>query len=246
MSQQTKLKNVLFIMPHPDDEVAIVGRIKKYLEEQKNIHCVWITDGNLSADKEIRQQESIKVMNLLKVPRENLHFLNFPDGKCIYNLNNIVDLLTKIMEEIKAEEVYTTAYEGGHPDHDSINFCVNNVAKKLNIIAYEFPMYNKYKVPFGRFGKLVPANTKTLFTDSKWQGLRLKLKTVAIHKSQWGSLFPFILFNVDKKEPYRLIPDWDYTLPPHSGKLFYEKFLFKLLGLKFINFKEQVEKYLRY
>lgn len=97
------LKNdrVLIVAPHPDDEIlACAGVIQKCILNKSSVYVLYITDGennklsllyskNLLKPStsnrfvllgEIRKQESANACKILNLKKENLIFLDYPDG----------------------------------------------------------------------------------------------------------------------------------------------------------------------
>src|SRR6266498_2234255 len=85
---------VVIAAPHMDDEVLACGGTIARLPQKKQIHCVYATDGSKSPVppcswlgsaapdlSSIRMQEARMSGSVLGIPQENLHFLQFPDGK---------------------------------------------------------------------------------------------------------------------------------------------------------------------
>lgn len=248
---------VAFVLAHQDDEIAYLGRLRHLVKRGRDIHVVWITDGARWVPAGVRRWESLATMGMLGlfepgVPApENLHFWEYPDGGSLDHAVEIVNRLTVLMSEIRPEEVYTVAYEGGHPDHDFAHFASVTAAMAQDRVpsVYEAPLYNSYGARlYGRFGRFVPAETETMFTEiSGWDTL-FKLRAMLNYRSQfWIALLPGLLFGgrvtLSKREPYRPVPDWSYFQPPHSGRLFYENIFFRrFLGIGFEDFRKAVLK----
>ncbi len=87
-------KRVLVLSPHPDDDVLTSGGTLALLARGGNeVHVVVYTDGNagsrdpdmtLARLAEIRQQEELRAMATLGVPKENVTFLGHDDGMLEY------------------------------------------------------------------------------------------------------------------------------------------------------------------
>lgn len=94
-----KGERILILAPHPDDEaIACAGIIQEALKAQAKVRIVYLTNGDhnelsfIVYEKrltmrqgefvhmgQVRQQESIKAMEFLGLPKEDLVFLGYPD-----------------------------------------------------------------------------------------------------------------------------------------------------------------------
>lgn len=118
---------VIYYIPHPDDEVLSFGlSIFSHLQAGKDVHLVLLTNGEASRVKhklkmddqefaDARNREFRMSAQKLGVPKENLHFMNYADGR----------VLQSEMEYVIGE--FEAAYPGAshkafswtdpHPDH---------------------------------------------------------------------------------------------------------------------------------
>jgi LmbE family N-acetylglucosaminyl deacetylase len=102
--------DVLIFAPHPDDEVLCCGgTIFKRVKEGRKVKVVFLTNGDTSSQSILawtgkqpyqlqprdyiilgkkRQEEAIKVGDILGIKKENIIFLSYPDGGLSYLLNN--------------------------------------------------------------------------------------------------------------------------------------------------------------
>ena len=249
-----KFDKSLFVFAHPDDELAVVITLKRMREEGVEVHCVWVTDGRITADPKVREEEAGKVMNLLGVPKDNLNFLRYEDGQSVYSMKEIIDALSKIIKKVNPHQIYVDAFEGGHMDHDTTHFTTVQAVKRLdlNIPLYEFPQYNNYyKFIFKKYATFIPDKEPIQCLPLTWSDLFLKLKILRMYSSQKNTireLLIFFLFNIRKikrGETFRKIPEArDYLRPPHQGELLYQilfKFSFSTFAAKV---REEVEQQL--
>lgn len=243
-------KACLFVFAHEDDELSSVTIMKKLVEEGKNVYIIWITDGSGTANPEVREQESRKLMKLLGVPSENLFFLGFKDTKSIYYLDDIVDKLKSFLREKRPSQIYVDAYEGGHPDHDVANFTTSQAVREMELssLLYEVPEYNGYQTRLLRINSFIPAESPTVYTPVKRRYFLFKMRSLLSYRSQFFLLIPLVALlvfknNFFKGEPCRLMPDWDYLKPPHEGKLAYERGYSRWFTYTFEDFRREVEKF---
>ncbi len=112
----------LFLFAHPDDEVLISGTMKLLLEAGAEIHAAWTTSGDKFTKREIRESELRRSTDILGLRESQTHLLRFPDLGMVAMLEEAADSATKLIGEIAPDIIFANAYEGGHPDHDSVNF----------------------------------------------------------------------------------------------------------------------------
>lgn len=217
--EPAKTVTAMYVFAHQDDEVDVVGKIVTDLRKGVEVHCVWVTDGSHGGPADLREKESRAVMKLLGVPEENLHFLGFEDQNAQRFLLEISQKLIEIARYLEPAEIMSHAYEGGNIDHDAVAFVSSLAAKDVKSLHYEFPDSNIYqgKTQLCRF--LPDGKSPTLYTRLDKELYRLKMKTMKMYPSQATSLSTYDLA-MDKKElktkgePYRVVPEYDFTAPP--------------------------------
>jgi LmbE family N-acetylglucosaminyl deacetylase len=118
---------IVIVAPHPDDEVIGCGGLIAHLvAEGRAPHVVVMTGGEGSHSgccatdaesiRSARRGLTRKALSLLGVPEENLHELNFPDGKISTEhaeMNNLRALLARLSPDC----VFVPHWGEGWPDH---------------------------------------------------------------------------------------------------------------------------------
>ncbi|MCA1607030.1 MAG: hypothetical protein LC775_16520, partial [Acidobacteria bacterium] len=143
--------------------------------------------------------------------------------------NHLADLTRKIatfLQQSEADIVVTHPYEGGHPDHDATAFATHAALYLLKQNGFKPPVLfemalhpskdSQAKVP-----EFLPGSERemtTLLLDKRAE--ELKQRMFACFETQRESLqiSPF------GPERFRPPPDYDFSAPPHEGKLHYENF----------------------
>ena len=244
----TKHQKILIIAPHPDDE--LIGCGSTYLNAVKNkesIKIVYLTNGSLKTEPKIKS--SLRKKAVLQIAKE--HGLKKNDQilldfyeRSLTNKSNAIkcfQLLKKIIKDYKPTEIYVTAYEGGHIDHDIANLLIAKIKTKAK--KYEYAVYNNYfslkkvaqialreavkkasrKYFYWDTTQFIPKETKPFFaTESREE---IKQKNAIIRKYQMLAEKP-----LDRKEPrvqlnnfkadlLRIQPNHDYSKKPHKGPL---------------------------
>lgn len=235
----------IIISAHPDDETIGMGsRIKKL----SNAVFVYITNGapsnpyyyqkagyhnNLAYAQE-RKEELFKALSLSGFSSSDCIFLDIPDQESSFNMSDIVNELTSIFSSHEPDMIVTHPYEGGHPDHDTTALAVhmalqNNLLKNgYAPVALEFASYYAENGEFvtNRFLDHGECMQRDVVLTEEEQ--RDKVKMINCFVTQLEFLRKFST----EVELFRQIPDYDFTKPPHQGKLFYEQFDWGITGEK--------------
>jgi LmbE family N-acetylglucosaminyl deacetylase len=242
----------LFLLAHPDDDVFIAGTMKLLLDKGAEIHCAWATSGDYFGLEKKREKQMESAMNILGVPAENLHLLRFPDLGIVQRMNEIANAVAALVSEVKPDVIFANAFEGGHPDHDSVNFLAYEGAARagINPRLFEFPLYNG-SGPFyywwwkiNRFPDLGPPVLHIPLTS---EAIACKYRAMRVYgATEWLYMIPARLASPGtmlstKGEPFRSCPvDRDHTIRPHKGKLNYERWFNSFMKTGFDDFKRAV------
>ena len=132
----------LFLSPH-DDDVVIGGglMVQSAIAEKVPVHVAVVTDGAMgycSADqknsiREVRRRETYAAYQALGVPREDIHWLGFPDCRLpLYQgrrpagaeepaqsegFTGLENAFTKLLRDIRPTQVFLPTSADLHPDH---------------------------------------------------------------------------------------------------------------------------------
>ena len=224
------MKNILFISPHPDDELVGATFIIKKILLKKNLIIFFPTNGVLSKDemwfwdkkkykekKKIRNEEmrkSLKILGVKKFFKQDI-----PTRKLKENIEKTFKKINFLVKDHKIDTIFCPAYEGGHQDHDVTNFICSRLRKCSKI--YEYAEYNFSKGQINCNEFVNPTKNEITIKLSEKEK-KEKIKLLEIYNSEKGNLNYLKL----KKECYRKLYDYDYSKPPHLGKLFYRRFSF--------------------
>ena len=223
------MKNILFIIPHPDDE--IVGScciIRRYISNKKNIFLFFVTNGVISSSSSWFWNKK-KVENMIDIRKKEMKLSAKKLGvKTIYFQNistrtlkdKIFSTFVKIRKIITAKKIdalFCPAYEGGHQDHDVSNFICSKLTKYCKV--FEFPEYNYFKNTIN-CNKFIKSDDNLTILNLTEEEKEFKKNCLKIYKSEQKNL-NYININV---ESFRPLKDYDYSKPAHSGVLFYRRF----------------------
>ena len=232
------MSQTLFLFAHQDDEFGVFQKIVDELADGHKVYCAYFTNGvHIGRSPERRNQESITVLMKLGVLRENILFvgenLSIPDGMLVDNLKNAKDWLSVWLSQVSnIGNIYLPAWEGGHPDHDSLNAIGVTVAHELNLlhVVFQYPLYNSYRClgPLFRVLHPLPCNGEVIYKKMSWINRIQFLGLILGYPSQkvtWIGLLPFViahylLFGTQSLQKVSLIR---LRERPHIGKLYYEK-----------------------
>ena len=244
-------QKVLLLVPHQDDEICMLSMLHRHLANEDTAKVVWAAVDGDAKLADTRKLESQKAMQAIGVSFNNLVFLDYPQLDLYRYIAVLVEDLRKIISDFQADIVYCPAYEGGHPDHDTVHYCTVQAAKLsgMNSMVLEFPLYSSagkrgllQRIP--RFGRFLPSNSPSFVYSLSASQIRTRKKWWSLYRSQIG-LFNLLIFlsgsgrEFWSKEQVRRIPSYDYTQPPHSGVLNYERIFPK----KYSDFRKAVVKY---
>jgi LmbE family N-acetylglucosaminyl deacetylase len=225
----TAPRRVLILAPHPDDEIVACGLSAwRARQEGAQVSVLYLTTGvpprealwpwqraDYAGRLARRREEAEAAAALLRL--EVVGFLDFPARRLRFHLDEAGDAIDRALAAAEASEIWVTAFEGAHQDHDAANVLA---ARHLDSRwVWEFAAYNYA-------GGRVNSNW---FFDTR-QGLiehhlnrdeaRLKRRALAIYASERGNLLHIRL----DREMCRPLPRHDYGAPPHPGILFRERF----------------------
>jgi len=225
------------IVAHPADEVVGAGCLISKLVDVTVLH---VTDGapcdmedaeaagfkERSEYAEARKQECISALAIANVPHNRVIDLEVPDHCASNYLADLTKRITAFLQQSAADIVVTHPYEGGHPDHDATAFATHaalslmkqNGLKPPALFEMALHPSENFKAKVSEFLPGSERETTTLLLDER--ATKLKRRMLACFETQRASLTvsPF------GSEKFRQASTYDFTTPPHDGKLHYENF----------------------
>ena len=242
---------VLVMAAHTDDEAIGMGA---FLKNLTNVAYLHLTDGaarNMRAAKArgfptrreyalARRGELMMALNHMRsAPVEMIEF-GIPDLEVSYNLVPATLRLLEVLRRLKPSVVFVHPYEGGHPDHDSAAFCARAASIIMQAEDVEPPAIIEY-TSYHADGKKM-ATSSFLPTAAPMLSIRLTQEERALktemfncYSTQRNALKQF----ETSVERFRRAPSYDFTRPPHPGRLFYQNFYWGLPGLKWCRLAEK-------
>jgi N-acetylglucosamine malate deacetylase 2 len=231
---QANASSTLLIAAHPDDETIGAGAL---LRRRPNIKVIHVTDGSpldagdaVSAGFTAREQyaaarrkETAEALAHAGVREDAVTSLHFIDQQLSFHLRELSERVLALVQHFQPEIVLTHAYEGGHPDHDSVAFACH-MALRLSEFSFCLCEFAGYHAGCG--GREIYT---FLATEQQAQYVyrlnaaerELKISMLKNFTTQERTLEPFTRPEVER---FRVAPQYDFTRPPHEGKLWYENF----------------------
>lgn len=240
---------LLLVVAHPDDEVIGLGA---QLPRFRNAAVLHVTDGaprdgrdatmhgfaDTGAYAAARRAEMLAALRLAGIGAERALELGIPDQQASLHLPHLACRIAGLVEERRPAILVTHAYEGGHPDHDATAFAVHAALRLLappRPLLLEITCY--HAGPEGTvLGRFLPAEgcDPVVITLSP-QARALKQRMIGCFATQREVLAPF----PTEAESLRPAPHYDFTRPPHPGRLHYENFPWGMTGERFRRFAAQ-------
>lgn len=198
----------LFYFAHQDDECGVFQLIKDELRFGSQVYCFYCTSGTFSGElSTARNEESINVLTKIGVSRGNIYFFgsknSIPDCGLVDHINFVYQSIDSNLKLASSDcKIYIPAWEGGHPDHDSLHAAVVTAANENNLLSktYQYALYNGHKCfgPMFRVLSPLPENG-VIFKTSISMINRMKFLGYCLrYPSQlksWIGLFPFFFLH---------------------------------------------------
>jgi LmbE family N-acetylglucosaminyl deacetylase len=234
---------LVILSAHPDDETigasAALGRIR-------NCQVCFLTDGaprnpelrSAAGSREsyaaVRRGEAVAALGCAGVAQDAITLLGAVDQEALEDCEALLDRFLAVIAGFAPDVIITHPYEGGHPDHDTAALVARLAMRR---IASHPPVLLEMASYHGRDGRRIggeflmcvpsadPAeagNTIELTTKERQR----KTRMLACYASQEHVLRGLPL----APERLRVAPEYDFTQPPHSGQLWYERLGWRMSG----------------
>jgi LmbE family N-acetylglucosaminyl deacetylase len=224
------LGRVLLLAAHPDDEA--IGAGAQLAEWKDRILILHVTDGapRTGSDAETagyktpadyataRRSELACAMHLAGLGPAQLQQVLIPDQESMLHLARLTMTVAQVIEEFLPDCVLTHPYEGGHPDHDSCAFAARAALSRVvqPPALVEFTSYHAGEQ--GMIAGSFLGSDAFVSVPLNERQRELKQRMFDCFRTQQHVLKLFPIEN----EKFRVAPEYDFTRPPHEGRLHYE------------------------
>jgi N-acetylglucosamine malate deacetylase 2 len=228
----------MVVVAHPDDETIALGARMARFEQA---HFVHITDGAPRNEQDSRAHGFTKLEDYRQARARELRgmfaeaglkrvtrtCLEFQDQEASLNLAELTRRLAREIADHEPEVIITHPYEGGHPDHDACAFAVHHAVGLNRVRGGGRPLILETTFYHAGPGGLEPGSflradgsmPEVLYELSDGERKR-KHKLVSCFTTQSETLKGFH----GSTERFRVAPVYDFTHPPHGGKVLYEHY----------------------
>lgn len=223
----------LFILAHPDDEIAFAPLIDRLVREGKPVRLAFLTDGRSGGPPAVRKGETIRALASIGVDHRDILFGAIADGQLYRNLRGALETVDRWCGSLRSiARIYTLAWEGGHPDHDAAHLVAavfaasRGLGDRVRQVAF-YRASDKWPAPLFTVCSPLPANgpvnSIALSSSERWLPVRL----MRFYRSQWRSfagLAPFMLWHAVTRRSLEMQPLNSRRLAerPTVGPLLYE------------------------
>jgi LmbE family N-acetylglucosaminyl deacetylase len=237
---------VLVVAAHPDDEVIGAGARLSHL---RTVWLLHLTDGapldgvdgraagfpDRAGYACARRMELLRALRLAGIGAHRVYYLGLPDQTATEDLADLALRIRALLLALQPEIVLTHPYEGGHPDHDAAAFAVHAACAlypgrgagddgdgasewRAPPLIVEFTSYHA-----GGEGMV----TSRFLDDRGARIVRLSAGERALKRRMldcYATQRRVLSWFTIESESFRPAPSYDFTVPPHQGRLWYEWF----------------------
>ena len=194
----------LYILPHPDDEIMAIPLL---LEKNYVNHVIYLTDGagiRPNAARATRRSTeltlALRLLNDEEISISQKPFASRILDGCCHKELSLADLkeLESLIVALDPTEIVTTAYEGGHQDHDTASVVAGLLAEKTKKPIKYFATYRATRSGFLPFQTMKPELSGGVINFSRIDAVKIAFKLMSTYRSQWKTwvgVGPFVLFD---------------------------------------------------
>jgi len=222
-------RRILVLAPHPDDEIVACGiAALRARAAGARVFVLYLTTGVPARDAlwpwqrrghaarlSCRRAEARVAATLFGL--EPIGSLDYPSRHLRHHLDAAAAEIDRAIMEHGAEALWVPAFEGAHQDHDAANALAAQFCDLLPV--YEFAAYN-FAGGRVRSNRFADRRDGEVAIEASAGEAALKRQALACYESERGNLR-----HIEAEcESWRPLPRHDYRAPPHSGRLFRERF----------------------
>jgi N-acetylglucosamine malate deacetylase 2 len=235
---------VVLVVAHPDDEVIALGVRLRFFENLQAI--IHVTDGAPRTGSDARNAGAATWLEYARIRRDEFEkairqagarprhkfCLWCPDQQAYRRIARHAFQLADLLARFRTRYVFTHPYEGGHPDHDAVAAAVHSAVWLLQKRGRRAPRI----LEFASYHNSPSGMETECFLPSPDTAVQERTLTEAERAAKqrvfdcYASQRPVLMNFPARSEPLRTAPQYDFTQPPHSGKLLYEGFGWNITG----------------
>ena len=220
---------ILILVPHPDDEVvaaaASIGRAKA---QGAVLFTLYLTDGCIARETMwpwLRKTHGAVVARRRAEAERAAALLGAtPVGWSRRSARRLWRELPEVHAEIDSaikahgpDQIWLPAYEGGNPDHDGLNALGQLYSKDVSVL--EFAEYNYFGGETCAQDFPSPSGEEQIMALTAAEQAQKRALLSAYASEQKNLNYVGV-----ERECFRPLAAYDYSLPPHPGTLWYERF----------------------
>jgi N-acetylglucosamine malate deacetylase 1 len=220
---------ILVLVAHPDDEVVgAAAAIARVLRDGASVAALYLTDGCISretlwpwrrkdhaAQVERRRTESLAAARALGI--EAAGWSTRSARHLWRELAAAEAEIAAATQRFRPDQLWVPAYEGGNPDHDGLNALGQHFAETVSVLEYAEYNYFRGSAMAQTFPYPSGDEETLILTEAERSEKRALLKLYASEKGNLGYVGV-------ERESFRRLRPYDYSRPPHPGKLWYARF----------------------
>lgn len=223
---------VAVLAAHPDDETIGASSL---LARSHNPLVIYLTDGaprdaklwspDFNGSRKeyavLRREEAWNALSHVGVTKSQIRYLGAVDQEAAFEAGELVRQLAELLTECGPDMLITHPYEGGHPDHDTAALVARLALTSL--VNGESPALVEMTSYHARDGRCVSGEFLEAVADE------ISLQLTPADRDRKRKMFDayasqhLVLSAFDtRQEQWRKAPEYDFSQPPHMGRLWYE------------------------
>lgn len=227
--------NTLYVLAHFDDEYfawPLILRGQKAADQQ---YFAYVADYDPPSLARRREQESVRLLEGMGVPASHVRHAGsgtgVMDGTLHRDAADALEALRRVAKDIgPIDQMVVTAWEGGHPDHDTCALLALALARELgDVPVLQFALYNGkgLRSPLFRAGHLLGENGRAQTVRmgaAEWLRFCADVRHYPSQWRTWMGLWPTMFLTYLKGGfAYQRLTAARVGERPHAGELLYER-----------------------
>lgn len=225
---------VVHILAHFDDEYCALPLIKQRVKAGLDQRFLYVADYATPELAATRFAETRALLKHVGVDPAHAIHVGAGTGALDGSVHEALEAAFAAVSEAVAaigpvERFVTTAWEGGHMDHDMCALMASELAKARRVPVDQFSLYHGKGLagPFFHGGSPLPENgpvTKVPLSGADWAAWMAEVRFFPSQAKTWAGLWPAMFWTYAKRgfgwqrlDPARIAER------PHEGSLFYER-----------------------